>query len=473
MLLSKRTVKLEELSGDVLLANARAGQSLLYGSGGKWQNQFDGLVQPAGFGYLPFSIGRNAATGVWEAQNADGSAFDLAAYVAGLGLWTGQTYYVNVNTGTDTNNGLTAETAFGSLNKAYSMSDVSTIYIAAGTYLRSSNTAVSPTRNVRVIATGGTARISVHDTLSWTLVGGTTATYQATRSSVGGVFDAALADVDGDYALLTYNASYSSGELTAGTWAQIGSTVYIRTANSRVPDSSVRVYLTTKNAYISENITVYFEGISFEGGQYALQAFNSVSPAKNPVIYAKNCAFNYASGLTQTGNGFNPQGILSGCQGCVAARNQWDGFNYHWFNGVNNQSWEIDCVGRKNGWSHTASDQHNGSTTHDGNKVFRLNGRYFSNQGPNVADVNANTVAWNIACGAYGSVAGTGSTNNGNYYCGDSAVMHLLDCSGDVDVAASGKYGIIVSGGTASVFARRFGGNQRPYVGAGTTLKIG
>lgn len=42
---------------------------------------------------------------------------------------------------------------------------------------------------------------------------------------------------------------------------------------------------------------------------------------------------------------------------------------------------------------------------HGGGDIIRVNGSYFKNTGPNVADVSNDTDSWNLGCIAYGSKA--------------------------------------------------------------------
>jgi hypothetical protein len=338
----------------------------------------------------------------------------------------GKAYYVSLTTGRDTNDGTTLETAFQSLGKALLMSDVDIVYLDEGVYPRKHafNSTTIP-RSVSLIALPGKKVVlGTHDSLVWSAESGLTGTYKAARTSVGRVFDAAFTDPFGDYAELTVCGSADEvGDHPGSTYTD-GSTVWVRTADSRPPDDRVRVYLAVKNANIEGGKTLYVEGISFEGGTNPLRAANSAAEPDNLKVYAKNCKFKYASAT----NGLHILGARE-CfiQNCEAARNRSDGFNYHHYNNRTPMAVEVGSIGRHNGIP--GQTNQNGSTSHDGGTVIRVNGMYFSNIGPNVADVNEDTHSWNVGCVSCDSRVGVSTTQNVNWQSyGPGNRMWLDDC---------------------------------------------
>jgi hypothetical protein len=88
---------------------------------------------------------------------------------------------------------------------------------------------------------------------------------------------------------------------------------------------------------------------------------------------------------------------------------------------------EVGSIGRHNGIP--GQTNQNGSTSHDGGTVIRVNGMYFSNIGPNVADVNEDTHSWNVGCVSCDSRVGVSTTQNVNWQSyGPGNRMWLDDC---------------------------------------------
>ncbi|CAG7601163.1 hypothetical protein PAESOLCIP111_00461 [Paenibacillus solanacearum] len=349
--------------------------------------------------------------------------WDVSAFVY---TGAGKAYYVSLSAGSDANDGLTLGTAFQSVSKALLMPDVDIVYIDEGVYPRKHafNSTTIP-RSVSLIALPGkTVVLGTHDLLAWTAESGLTATYRAARSSVGRVFDAAFTDRFGDYTELTVRGSAAEVGANPGSVYSDGTYVWVRTADSRPPDARLRVFLAVKNANIEGGKTIYAEGIRFEGGTNPFRAANSAAEPDHTRVYVKNCKFKYASAT----NGFHILGTKE-CfsQNCEAARNRSDGFNYHHYNGKVPAAVEVGNIGRHNGIP--GETNQNGSTSHDGATVIRVNGMYFDNIGPNVADVDAGTHSWNVGCVSYDSRVGVSTTQNVNWQnYGSGNSMWLDDC---------------------------------------------
>lgn len=376
------------------------------------------IEPPSAFRWNPAPLALYRQTDGTIATNWDVSAFAYAG--------AGKAYYVSLGAGSNTNDGLTLATAFQSVAKALQMPDVDIVYIDEGVYPRKHafNQTTIP-RSVSLIALPGKkVALCTHDVLTWTAEPGLTGTYKAARSSVGRVFDAAFTDPFGDYAELTVRGSAAEVAANPGSVYTDGTTVWVRTADSRPPDDRVRVFLAVRNANIEGAKTIYAEGISFEGGTNPLRAANSAAEPDQLKVYAKNCKFKYASST----NGFHILGAKE-CftQQCEAARNRSDGFNYHIYNGFVPKAVEVGNIGRHNGIP--GETNQNGSTSHDGATVIRVNGIYFGNIGPNVADVNGDTHSWNVGCVSCNSSVGVSNAQNVNWQnYGAGNKMWLDDC---------------------------------------------
>lgn len=372
---------------------------------------------------------------------------DLAEFAPSIG--TKKTYYVATN-GSDSNNGTAPETPLRSISVAIAKTDadIIEIIIASGTYTRAYGwNSVSPTRNAIVKAALGAKVISsVYEAgLSWALVGGYTGVYSATRSNVAGVFDSLNLAPNGDYSKLTLRTSISDVAANPGSWFLNGTTLYIKTIDSRTPDANIRPMLIMNNGYVRNNVTVYVEGITFEGGSQAFFAENVIS---SPRVILKNCAFKYATGT-------NALGVIGAeyayTQNCIAASSVMDGFNYHVGNGVIPVAVEIDCTGRDNGDS---ENNDNGSTAHNGVKIIRLNCTYYQNKGPNCIDVDPGTKSWNIGCKALDS---SGSSSINDFDLAAGAIGWFDGC---VANGLSAKQFVIESGSIGYVHDCDFGAQQ-------------
>lgn len=319
--------------------------------------------------------------------------FDVADYQI-----TGKTYYVDVVNGSDSNDGLTLDTAFKRIITAFQQGDAQVIKVAEGLYHKVNAFNGAETPSVSIKAISGKVRITNAYELTWSLSSGKSNTYEATLAySVGNVFDAEVQDNYGDYTELTEVATIPDVETTQGSYYydDYYDILYVHTANSRPADVDVMAYGTSKNVWHYGAGDVYLEGIEFEGGAYSVQMFeDGATPPGN--LYAKNCSFKYSAG-----NAINVQGTpLTIMQNCIAAySNTADGFNYHAYNGIIPKVIEINCIGRNNG----DSDSDNGSTIHDGGSIIRINGSYYGNYGPNIADVNSGTESWNIRVSSFES----------------------------------------------------------------------
>lgn len=366
---------------------------------------------PTGFTWTtaPITVYRNAKGKIETDFNVTTFKYNGAA---------GKIYYVDYNNGNDTNNGLTSGTALKKLRTALNKADVDIVMIAGGVYPRSFGTFGDITKSVSIISYNGEAVISMHEDLAWSLSAGQQKTYQANRANVVSVYDSRYKDGKGDYLKFTQKASTAEVEANPGSFYfdSVANIVYVQMSDSRVPDTDIRAYLLFNNK-VTGATTCYLEGISFESGGSPLWP-STVDGVALPSVYAKNCKFKY--GLES--NGIRAEGATVYLQNCEAARNLDDGFNYHIKSAVNCKVIEVNCVGRDNGLS---ADTDNGSTMHDGGKIIRVNGVYYGNVGPNVADVNDNTESWNLGCFGFNSKAVAANQNTD--FTQDSASKVWLD----------------------------------------------
>ena len=392
---------------------------------------------------LPFPTGfswTNAPINVYkDASGKITTDFDAANFKPDV---TGKVkYYVSL-LGNDSNDGLTPQTPLKNVNTARNKSDVGIIEIAEGFYpdgnaFNNSSGAVgsksmiiqaAPNANV-IIAAGRT------DGLVWTKTSGKSKVYETSRTSAVDPVDMNVIDENGDFKKLKSKTSIDEVDSTPGTYYYNSPMLYVHTYNSIPADSKIFVPLDIYNFKNVGNHHVYFENIKFYGGKEGCISISSANSSDAPLVVAKNCEFKYAS----NGNGgVHIMGADSYLQNCVAALNARDGFNYHKFQNFIPKTIEVGCKGRSNGIGR-GTDTDNGSTTHEGGKIIRVNGVYHGNEGPNIHDINLDSQAWNLGCESYGSKANQ-EYRRTNYRVEEYAKMWLDSCIGyDSDSALYGS----------------------------------
>jgi len=190
--------------------------------------------------------------------------------------------------------------------------------------------------------------------------------------------------------------------------------MYVRCSDNRVPDSSIQVGSGSVGAgyssAVTANRTVWVEGWNFWGGNKPFSA--TATSAFSINLYAKNCQFLFAQG--SNGVTFTGGPGLAIYQNCVFSYNDQDGQNPHGATAspslaTSPQVVEIGCTGNWNGWDATGTN--NGSTAHEYIPIIRVNGTYLNNADRSVNDIN-NVVSWNLGCiaSSRGASVGTGVT---------------------------------------------------------------
>jgi hypothetical protein len=251
--------------------------------------------------------------------------------------------------------------------------------------------------------------------LSWSLETGST--YKATVTGVTStnlhVADAATANAFGDELLLTSRASIALVDANPGSYYITGTTVYVRTSDSRVPDSDVKVYDNFINKLEYSNPDggrFYAERLTMEG---SAKAFFVTDLVTAPTYITRDCiAFNCsADGWWQYSNSGVSIAIDCTCYNCGD-----DGLSY----GYDAIGIEVGVTSRDNGSK--AADQ--ASTSHDGSTMVRVNGTYVGNGAQGVADVGG-CYTWMLGCISTATAAA--AYLNGNS-AGDTGKLWLDTC---------------------------------------------
>lgn len=323
------------------------------------------------------------------------------------------TYYVST-TGSDSNNGTSSGTPFLTMSKAITSANTggvpTKIYVAAGTYYRSSSpnyTSVVPTVDIALVATGGRVIVGTFDSFTAPSKDGTyTNTYSYARSSVERVVDIGNLDGNGHYMPLTLAPSAAVCNITPGSWYTDGTTLYIQRADgAAVTATNTRVYLTAGNLTMGSATAVNlyigsgdngFSGFDFEGGQYGcLTAGFSASPGTQKIIVAEYCTFRYAGGRVSTsGNGVTLDTFYGWAWffNCDVSRNQSDGFNAHNTSGTATMGIiTVNCSGFDNGLAQSkvsGTQSCQGWTSHENCMGADFAGRYEGSFGNGARSIN-------------------------------------------------------------------------------------
>lgn len=359
----------------------------------------------------------------------------------------GVTYYVSPS-GNDSNTGLDAEHPLSNIRVAIEKADVGTVILASGLYniyrLPSGSTAFTKSVNL-VAASGATPIIAPYRSGGgWSKQSGYNYVYAQGYGNSIGIVNLAKLDANGDYTPYTKVASIDEVEATENSWFSDSSKTYIH-ATEAVPDNTI---LNLENSFpiwaeYSGNETLYLEGLTVIGGNGASCRVRNVGTGR-PLLVARNCKFGYA----KEGNALHLLSIDSICENCVCCYARADGFNYHKDTGNTAlpRSIELGCIGRSNGFKGFYPDgtanTDNGSTSHDGGVAIRINGQYYDNIGPNVADAGDGQQSLNLGCVAHHSKAES-TQACGFQMNGDGAVMFCDTCA-----AYSNPYNFRAEAGT-------------------------
>ena len=332
--------------------------------------------------------------------------------------YKGKTYYVDIEKGLGSNDGLTEDTPLPNIQTAINKTDCEVVVICGGIYYHGkgyASTGISVDKKLTIKAKEGTKPIirACVTNLSYELAGGTT--YKTTRSGVGRVFDSSRIDDNGDYLELTKKSTLNEVKSQPNSYFINGSEVFVNTIDGRTPDNDILLLFNNINA-ITVTDSLYIEGIEIQGGKNCLV---TTANTKNE-FFANSCTFKYST----DDDGLQAKFGTTIVNNCLSAKNTQDGFSYSANNVI-----EVNCVGRDNGNpNHIAlANTQNGSTQHNGGKVIRVNNQYYRNKGSNCGDNHDGTKSWNLGCVACESKS-TENRYNSNFTAHVGTEMWLDSC---------------------------------------------
>lgn len=319
-------------------------------------------------------------------------------------------YYVNYQSGSNSNSGLTEATPFKTIAVAYA-AGARLIYLTGGIHKIDSwsllNSAYTNTDDLFIIGIGKEPTIICSApaiTPTITLQSGTT--YQATDANIRMVVDMKYLNEYGFPLRLTELFSISEVNSTLGSYYYdtVSSVLYFNLTDGRIPDNDILILTRLRNAEYRANAGYhYIENITFMGGGSTTGTHGVVSQqnVNSSLIHlAEKCNFIYGQALNYTSNGGegtrNLYNKVNWFHNCIAYNNARDGFNYLADQGNRIYSVEVNCHSFENDWRQGANNS-NGSSSHGPGNTIRVGSKYYRNSGPNVADVDGNIVL-NVGC---------------------------------------------------------------------------
>lgn len=333
---------------------------------------------------------------------------------------TGTTYYVDPINGKDTNLGNNPDRPAKSILAVHGRSDVGEIILYGGVYEDShvmNGGGINKNLIIRA-REGDDVYLTSKRTVTWTKTEGRTNIWQCTRSVAGAVYDKRYVDNDGNWLKYYHSSSLDTVESMAGSCCISGTTVYVHSKDNLEPTSDVMVFLNVSNLYLNDGCTVYLENIKCWGGNYPAYLTEGCT------LIAKNCDFRYS--MASGSDGITSFGGDLFLQDCNFTKNEDDGISYNKSTNRVARGIEINCRSWNNGYE---GGNDNGSTLHNGCIGIRINGAYYQNQGPNIADVggaqsiNLGCIMANSLKTSDSSGVGVASASNG----GDSNTKIWLD----------------------------------------------
>lgn len=409
---------------------------------GLWGNpqpiggQFRKFTIPTEFGQVPgIEINKNSANGVYVPY-----VTDVYSFVSDK-IQEMTPYYVDPLNGESDNDGLSEGTAVSAVNEAISLG-AQLIYCLPGDYNRSqgvlANTVV--TSNLAVIAPRGGVNMSSWDngdSFTWVLEDGV---YRTERSGTEQVYDTTSTD---DYGYFPYSKKSTLNECKAepGSFFLQGTTVYVNTLDSLIPDLRIKLNLKVVTCQIrlgADIDFVYMEGItsysSNNQGNFIFE--NDTTTQYDGKVYVKNCT----GILNRSANGFkytNVKEVWS--QNCGATKCATDALNYHTTIPEYERmlAIELNCWSNDTGFETPGESSSNGSTAHDGMRIIRFGGNFDIARGSTVVDVNPGIRSLNFNVNSGGSYLATTAA-----FHVQNGIMWLYNCYGHTSTLAAKADGV-------------------------------
>jgi len=314
------------------------------------------------------------------------------------------TYYVDLDNGSNSNSGLDWDNALKTPNAAKAKSGSKAIYIAGASIDYDRNHIMTGNINSDVQIYGVDRGLGLpemwaaFESQTWAADGNT---WKANRSAMnngrvidksnitqlerGSIYtDTIEQDTLADLKALTEQELLDIG----GAWYSDNSSVWVRTFDSRdisVDDSDIKLCFNFNGVENNGDHTTYIEDAAFYGGVRAFRVANNASSGERPKLYARRSKFNYC----MNDNGLDTNGADGYLEEVEALSNHRDGINHSERLGYIGLFTQVKCNTTFNG--RTGSFNNNGSTIHDGGTLIIIDEVSNNNEGPNVHAVDDGT----------------------------------------------------------------------------------
>lgn len=353
------------------------------GVGDKWT---DVSIPDASFSFVPFTIQKKGR--VFRPP----TTFNLQSHA---NISVAKTYYVDKTTGNDSWAGDSFEPGhpLKTIGAAYAKSDVDRIRVRNSYFLKTECPVSAINRSIEIIADDENVYLTADMANKlgvWSQTDNYWVSDLATSEYIAKVYDRANLDSFGKWSTLTNRASIAEVNANPGSWflSAVGGFLYVRTIDSREPDSNILCYDSSIGSVNKDNLTLYYEGINhIHGG-----SMGNASATGGARAYYKNCTFFSVS----------PRGLTEVIfQNCEIYKSGGDGINYDFKNGIVTNSIEIDCLVFDGGVDSTNQC----TTTHNGCMVVRIGGKYHDFTGQQIADTGTGGKSWILGSEVYNAPA--------------------------------------------------------------------
>lgn len=398
----------------------------------------------------------------------------------------GATFYVNVATGADVNNGLTPATAKKTIGAAIVAANTaavpSLIHVAGGSYNRANGFyqggTGAPAVDIAFIADGPIETGTWDDFANPAHDGVATNTYSFALANANRVVDLTQVNRYGNYVELLNVATAALCNIIPNSWALVAGTIYLNRADgAQVTQTNTRIYRANVDNMRCTNPVSIFIGVNdnsamwdFQGGQNGCLRYNpATKPATNKGFIVNRARNRFGGGIVNTtGNGVAVDSIhgLAALFNCQADANWSDGFNFH--NALtptaHGYAMTVNCGASDNGRLVSASN--NGWTTHEDVIGIDVCGIMKGNRGGSYRSVNF-SISWlvdPIVRDDFGDVMNGGSIQPTAFRVDTAATYFITNPKADI-IATGFRYYIQAG---ASIFTNHaFPSRYLDYV-AGT-----
>lgn len=320
---------------------------------------------------------------------------------------SGKGYYIDVENGIDTNDGLSETTAFKTFEHAFGLGDGVVFNISTGdSYLERTQWDASLNNNfdsdIYIKGYGDKKpRAIVGDVPGnggnpdWALEATYTYTYSiktdGTLSNAHKILDPYGVDEYGDPREYTKVASIALVEATQGSFYKNGQELYVHGFNSEVVTGDIAIPLlgsspVIKSTVTTANNTIFLENMSFIGGNAnAILTNNETTSPETNVFVNIDCDFHCAHNQDSVQVlGYNSYSVRAN----ASKAGDRDIFNYHESaGGYSAVVVEIEVTAKKAA-NVIGGTNDNCSTAHEDYEVYRVEGSYYDAPGPVVVDIN-------------------------------------------------------------------------------------